>query len=217
MYLVEVKSAVGAKWTTAKRFSDFYELKKQLEARDTQKQTGIKSMSFPRKKLTGSMKEGTVEARRARLEAWLTSALSLPEGLRKLVDEFLHDDGSANSLKDAASLRKAFAGSGTYDLVQPLSGMGSRTCREKNVFLVNQQTARRDHLLCSVLTVPRSAIDMRSKSSKGHMKSFLVDAAHPYILPIRDVLFVKQYNKAVVFRCVAEASLACCRPGTCCC
>ena len=208
VYRVEVVPVAAAPWVVARRFSEFSDLRAALAVIDKKGRQLLVKQPFPPRHLYGSMQEEVVAARLATLQAWLAEAVRHYRNAVPLLT-FLSDDGSENSAVDLLGAKSYLRGV-ELRLEKPMNGWGSRTPKEKSCYLLATKAGavvtgpKRQVLTMLTLGSPPlpapCPVPISSKSSRGHMRSFLVDIEHPFLMPVVDVGFQPENEKVLVFR-----------------
>lgn len=208
VYRVEVVPVAATPWVVAKRFSEFGELRAALLAIDKTGQKVLAKQEFPQKHLYGSMQEEVVAARLQKLQAWLSVAVQHYRNAVALLT-FLADDGSENSAVDLLGAKSYLRGV-ELQLDKPMTGWGTRTPKEKSSYLLSIKpravTTGPKRQVLTMLTLsnpPLPApcpVPITSKSNRGHLRSFLADIEHPFLMPVVDIGFQVENDKMLVFR-----------------
>ena len=200
VYRIAVAAEHGSAWVVAKRFGDFAGLRAALQAVDRRGNSVVTKQKFPPKHIYGSLQEEVVANRRETLQRWLTVAM---EQYRRAVPliSFLEDDGSDNSTQDLLAAKSFLRGT-ALRLERPLTAWGNRTSREKSCFLVSADTSQVLSLL--TLSSPPLAqpcpVAIAHRSNSKHLKSFLLEIDHPFLVPTLEVEYMSQISKLLLFR-----------------
>eukprot|EP01043_Picozoa_sp_COSAG02_P055227 COSAG02_NODE_6372_length_3617_cov_2.744457_2_plen_612_part_00 len=208
VYRVEVVPVAATPWVVAKRFSEFGDLRAALVAIDKKGQQVLAKQPFPPKHLYGSMQEEVVAARLETLQAWLGAVVQHYKNAVPLLT-FLADDGSENSAVDLLGAKSYLRGV-ELQLDKPMTGWGTRTPKEKSSYLLSTKpqavTAGPKRQVLTMLTLSHPPlpgpcpVPVSSKSNRGHMRSFLTDVEHPFLMPVVDIGFQVENDKMLVFR-----------------
>ena len=209
VYRVEVVPIGGLPWIVAKRFSEFSDLRAALGAIDKKGKRQLDKHPFPPKHMYGSMQAEVVTARMETLQVWLAEVLREYRNAVPLLN-FLADDGSENSAVDLLGAKSYLRG---VDLIleKPLTAWGSRTPKEKSCYLLSRKKGslaavgpKRQVLAMLTLSSPplggACPVALASESNRRHLRSFLMDLDHPFLMPVVEVGVQVENEKALIFR-----------------
>ena len=223
VYRLDVQDAVadgmgkGKTWRVARRFAAFLELKETLKSPDvlpdeTARNT-IAQLPFPSKGMGGDKLDPRMVDQRAQgLQRWLRGVLRWAS--RGSVLSFLHDDGSDNAVLDMAATQIFMTGSESAGMrwSRPLVA-GCRSPAEKNSFLIRGIGRGTQDMVLSVLTPPgatatdaatgrvsfadtSNAVQVMSKSARGHFRSCMCEIDHRYVLAPSELAYIKRSKDA---------------------
>ena len=211
VYRIQVHAAKPpSSWIVAKRFSGFVALRESMRLVESRNRGLVSKLPFPAKTWTasGGMSDAIVRARLQLLDSWLDTVVSQHRNAVALL-AFLEDDGSENSLVDLLAARSYLRGSDALHLDKPLTQMGWRTARQKSCYLLTDRQ-KRQKVVLTMLTVdsddsPVAIGPSTSKEHIRHVRSFLVELAHPFVAQwtASEVGFIKDRQKILLFRPVA--------------